>query len=312
MRKTKLVLHRLWQLVPVLLAISVITFMIAQAIPGDPIRVVVGDRAPQSVIDAVRSQYGLDRPLPVQYVLYLRNLIHGDWGPSIVYDVPVLDLIGRRIVPTLYLVVGGVVLTALIGFTLAAVAARRQGRWVDHLLRFGSTFGLAVPVFWLALVLVLIFAIRLRWLPATGFGETMTEHLRHMVLPWTTVVVVMVPILVRNLRASLIDRSDADFVVAERSKGLAERTIFFRHVVPNATLPNLHLMGVIAVYILGISVVVEPIFAIPGVGDMYLSSIVGRDYFLIVGLTLMFAILTTVTTLIVDVLSLVVDPRIQR
>jgi len=311
-RKTKLVLQRLWQLVPVLLAISLITFVLAQAIPGDPIRVVVGDRAPQSVVDQVRSQYGLDRPLAVQYVLYVRNLLQGDWGPSIVYDVPVLGLIADRIVPTLYLVVGGVVLTALIGFAIAALAARRQGRWVDHLVRFASTFGLAVPVFWLALVLVLVFASRLRWLPATGFGETVTEHFRHMVLPWVTVVVVMVPILVRNLRASLIDRSDADFVVAERSKGLPERAIFLRHVVPNAILPNLHLMGVIAVYILGISVVVEPIFAIPGVGDMYLASIIGRDYFLIVGLTLMFAMLTTVTTLIVDVLSLVVDPRIQR
>lgn len=312
MRKTKLVLHRLWQLVPVLLAISLVTFVLAQAIPGDPIRVVIGDRAPQSVIDEVRSQYGLDRPLPVQYVLYVRNLLQGDWGPSIVYDVPVLDLISARMAPTLYLVVGGVVLTALIGFGLAAVAARRQGQLADHLLRFASTLGLAVPVFWLALVLVLVFAIRLGWLPATGFGETVSEHLRHMVLPWTTVVVVMVPILVRNLRASLIDRSDADFVTAERSKGLAERAIFLRHVVPNAILPNLHLMGVITVYILGISVVIEPIFAIPGIGDMYLASIIGRDYFLIVGLTLMFAILTTVTTLTVDVLSLVVDPRIAR
>jgi peptide/nickel transport system permease protein len=169
--KTKLVLHRLWQLVPVLLAISLITFVLAQAIPGDPIRVVVGDRAPQSVIDAVRSQYGLDRPVPVQYVLYVRNLIQGDWGPSIVYDVPVLDLIGARIVPTLYLVLGGVVLTALIGFGLAAVAARRQGRWVDHLLRFTSTFGLAVPAFWLALVLVWVFAVRNRWLPPLASGR---------------------------------------------------------------------------------------------------------------------------------------------
>jgi len=310
-RKTKLVLHRLWQFVPVLLAISLITFLLAQAIPGDPIRLVVGDRAPQSVVDAVRARYGLDEPLPAQYLVYMRNLLQGDWGVSIVYDVPVLDLIGKRIVPTLYLVLGGVALTATIGFGLAAIAARRQGRWPDHVLRFASTFGLAVPVFWLALVLVLLFAIRLRWFPATGFGEGVTAHFRHMVLPWVTVVVVMVPILVRNMRASLIDRGEADFVVAEQSKGLRARTIFFRHVVPNAILPNLHLMGVIAVYILGISVVVEPIFAIPGIGDMYLASILGRDYFVIVGLTLVFAVLTTVTTLIVDVLSLVVDPRIQ-
>ena len=311
MRTTKLVLHRLWQFVPVLIAISLVTFLLAQAIPGDPIRLVVGDRAPQSVVDAVRARYGLDRPVPIQYVVYMGNLFQGDWGVSIVYDVPVLGLIARRIVPTMYLVLGGVLLTAGLGFVLAAVAARRQGRIVDHLVRLAATFGLAVPLFWLALVLVLVFAIRLRWFPATGFGEGLTDHVRHMVLPWITVVVAMVPILVRNLRASLIDRADADFVVAERSKGIAERTIFLRHVVPNAIVPNLHLMGVIAVYILGISIVIEPIFAIPGIGDMYLASIVGRDYFVIVGLTLVFAFLTTTTTLIVDVLSLFVDPRID-
>ncbi len=311
MRKTTLVLHRLWQFVPVLAAISLVTFLLAQAIPGDPIRLVVGDRAPQSVVDAVRARYGLDRPIPVQYVVYMANLLQGDWGVSVIYDVPVLGLIARRIVPTMYLVLGGVALTAGIGFVLAAVAARREGGAVDHVIRLTATLGLAVPLFWLALVLVLVFAIRLRWFPATGFGEGVTDHVRHMVLPWITVVVAMVPILVRNLRATLIDRGDADFVVAERSKGLGERTIFLRHVVPNAILPNLHLMGVIAVYILGISIVIEPIFAIPGIGDMYLASIVGRDYFVIVGLTLVFAFLTTTATLTVDVLSLVVDPRIE-
>jgi peptide/nickel transport system permease protein len=311
-RKTQLVLHRLWQFVPVLIAISLVTFLLAQAIPGDPVRLIVGPRAPESVIESVRTQYGLDRPLPLQYLVYLRNLALGDWGLSIIYDVPVLDLIRERLVATLYLVGGGVVLTAVIAFGLATVAARGQGRWIDHVLRLLATFGLGLPAFWLALVLVLVFAIRLRWLPATGFGDSHADHVRHMVLPWITVVVAMVPILLRNLRATLIEQSDADFVVAERSKGLSERSIFFRHVVPNAILPNLHLMGVIAVYILGISVVIEPIFAIPGVGGMYLASVQGRDYFVIVGLTLVFALLTTAVTLVVDVLTLVVDPRIQR
>lgn len=312
MRKTQLVLHRLWQFVPVLLAISLVTFLLAQAIPGDPVRLIVGPRAPDAVIESVRAQYGLDRPLPLQYLVYLQNLARGDWGTSIIYDVPVLGLIGERLLPTLWLIAGGVVLTAALAFAFAVVAARGQGRWIDHLLRFLATFGLGLPAFWLALVLVLVFAIRLGWLPATGFGESVAEHARHMVLPWVTVVVAMVPILLRNLRATLIEKGDADFVVAERSKGLGERSIFLRHVVPNAILPNLHLMGVIAVYILGISVVIEPIFAIPGLGSMYLASVQGRDYFVIVGLTLVFALLTTTVTLVVDVLTLVVDPRVHR
>jgi peptide/nickel transport system permease protein len=311
MKKTRLVLQRLWQMLPVLLSISVITFVLAQAIPGDPVRLIVGPRAPQSVIDTIRDRYGLDRPIVAQYFVYLGNLVQGDWGISIAFRAPVLELIESRLPATLSLLGGGLILSTLIAVGLAVLAALKRDTWVDQGVRLFSTIGLGLPAFWLGLVLSLLFAVRLGWLPASGFGQGLADNLRHLVLPWVTVAVVMAPILVRNLRATLIEKTEADFVVAERSKGLPERWIFVRHVLPNSILTNLHLLGVVAVYILGISIIIEPIFALPGLGQLFIGAIVSRDYFVIQGLTLVFAILTIVATLAVDVLSLVVDPRIE-
>lgn len=311
MKKTKLVLQRLWQMLPVLISISVITFVIAQAIPGDPVRLIVGPRAPQSVIDAVRDRYGLDRPIVSQYFVYLGNLVQGDWGQSIAFRTPVLSLILSRLVPTLLLLAGGVVLSTAMALVLAVIASVKQDNWIDQLIRLFSTVGLGLPAFWLGLVLSLVFAVRLGLFPASGFGRTPVENLRHLVLPWATIAIVMSPILVRNLRATLIEKAGADFVVSERSKGLPERSIFLRHVLPNSLLTNLHLLGVVAIYVLGITIIIEPIFAIPGLGQLFIGSIISRDYFVIQGLTLVFAVLTILVTLAVDVLSLVVDPRIE-
>ncbi len=310
MKKTQLVLQRLWQMLPVLLGISIVTFILAQAIPGDPVRLIVGPRAPQSVIESVRERYGLDRPILVQYLVYLRNLLRGDWGTSIAFRIPVLDLIASRLPATLLLLLGGLILSTALALLLAIPAALRQDSWVDQGVRLFSTIGLGLPAFWLGLVLSLIFAVRLGWFPASGFGTDLLDNARHLVLPWVTIAVVMAPILVRNLRATLLEKLQADFVVAERSKGLPERWIFLRHVLPNSLLTNLHLLGVVAVYILGIAIIIEPVFAVPGLGQLFISSIVSRDYFVIQGLTMVYAVLTIAATLAVDLLSLVVDPRV--
>jgi peptide/nickel transport system permease protein len=308
--KTRVFADRLWQMLPVLAIISVVTFVLVQAIPGDPVRLLVGPRASQAVVDSVREEYGLDRPIVGQYLVYVQNLFQGDWGRSIAFRAPVLDLILSRMAPTLLLVGGGLVLSSIVAVILAVIAAVRRNTWVDQLIRVISTVGLGLPAFWLGLVLSLIFSVRLGWFPSSGFGDSLGDRLVHLVLPWTTIAVVMFPILVRNLRATLIETSTADFVVAGRSKGLPERYIFFRHVLPNSILTNLHLLGVVAVYILGISIIIEPIFAIPGLGSLFIGSIIGRDYFVIQGLTLVFTLIAIVVTLTVDVLSRVVDPRI--
>lgn len=311
MKKTNLVVQRLWQMLPVLLGVSVIAFALAQAIPGDPIRLILGPRASDATIAALRDRYGLDEPILVQYFVYLGNLLRGDWGQSIAFRTPVLDLILARVVPTAWLVVGGVILSATLALVLAVIASARQDRWPDHGIRVFYTVGLGLPAFWIALMFVLIFGVNLGWLPATGFGQGFLDNLQHLALPWLTVTIVMTPILVRNLRATLLDRNKADFVIAARAKGLPERGVFTRHVLPNSVVPSLHLLGVVAIYVLGISVIIEPIFAMPGLGGLFISSIIGRDYFVIQGLTLVFALFTIVVTLLVDLLTMAIDPRIE-
>lgn len=311
MKKLRLVALRLLQLVPVLIGISLITFVLAQATPGDPVRLLVGQRATEEVIAAVRQQYGLDEPILVQYLVYVENLLQGDWGRSIAFRGPVLDFILSRVTPTLYLVVGGLLFTILPALLLAVIAAYRQDSWIDQFIRIFYTVGLGLPSFWVALVLVLILAVHLDWFPATGFGQTFGERLYHLVLPWTAISTAMTPVLLRNLRSGLLDRLHADFVVSARSKGLPERYIFLRHVLPNSILPSLHLLGVVAVWTLGFAIIIEPIFAIPGLGQLFLRSILGRDYFVMQGLTLVFAMITVLITLAVDLLTLVVDPRVS-
>lgn len=311
MARLKLVLSRVVQIIPVLFGISILTFVLAQLTPGDPVRSLLGPRATPEAIAAAKRRYGLDQPILMQYALYLKNTLRGDLGRSIIYKVPVLELIRARMAPTLYLISGGLLLSVTFALLLAVAASLYPDGLIDNLIRALGTVGLGLPSFWLAIVFVLLFAVRLNWFPASGFGTTFTDHLHHIVLPSVTTALAMTPILVRNLRATLLDKKDSDFVVAGQSKGLPERYIYFRHVFPNSLLPNLHLLGVVVVYIMGSSVIMETVFAIPGLGQLMIAAIIGRDYFVIQGLTLFFALLTTLATLVVDVLSLAIDPRVE-
>ena len=310
MAKARLLLSRALQLVPVLFGISILTFVLAQLTPGDPARTLLGPRASDEAVAALQRRYGLDKPILTQYALYLRNTLRGDLGRSVIYKAPVSSLIMTRMKPTLYLITGGLLLSVALTLLLATVAALYPESPVDGFIRSFGTVGLGLPSFWLAIVFVLLFSVRLNWFPATGFGDTFWSHLHHIALPSVTTALAMTPILVRNLRATLLEQKEADFVVAGRSKGLPARYVFFRHVFPNSVLPNLHLLGVVVVYVMGSSVLMETIFAIPGLGQLMLAAIIGRDYFVVQGLTLFFALLTTLATLTVDVLSLAVDPRV--
>lgn len=311
MQRLKLLLSRLLQMIPVLLGISILTFVLAQLTPGDPTRALLGPRASQEAMEAVRTRYGLDKPILVQYGVYLKNTVQGDMGRSIMFRTPVFELIRSRMAPTLYLIAGGLLLSVTMTLFLATAAAMNPNGWIDQLIRIFGTVGLGLPSFWLAIVFILFFSVHLNWFPATGFGDTFLEHVHSIILPSVTTALAMTPILVRNLRATLLDKSEAEFVIAGRSKGLPDRNIFFRHVYPNSLLPNLHLLGVVVIYIMGGSVIMETIFNIPGLGQLFIAAIIGRDYFVVQGLTLFFAVLTIATMLIVDILSLLVDPRVE-
>jgi peptide/nickel transport system permease protein len=311
MKKIRLLLQRLYQVVPTLIGLSIVTFILLRATPGDPARLVLGPRATEASLVAFRARHALDQPLPEQYLTYLRNLVQGDWGQSIVFRMPALELIESRMEPTFYLLVAGLVVSLIPTLLLALLATARPNGWIDHTIRFFNIIGLGLPSFWLAIVLSLIFGVTLRWFPVSGFGDTLSERLHHIVLPSLTVAIAIIPILVRNLRATILEKQAADFVTAGHAKGLPKRYLFSRHILPNSILPSLNLLGVIVVYVLGISVIIEPIFAIPGLGQLFITSIVSRDYFVIQGLTLIFALITMGATLVVDIISMIIDPRIE-
>lgn len=304
-------LQRLTQLLPVLLGISVICFALLQMIPGDPARIILGSRASPEAVAAMRDRLGLDQPALQQYLTYMSKVIRGDFGESISYKVPVSKLILEHAPVTGFLAVYVIALAVPIALILGMLAARYRGTWVDHLIRMLSVLGMTMPVFWLAILMLRLFSIDLGWFPVSGYGQGFLGHLHHLFLPAVSISIWMIPVLVRNLRASIVQQSVADYVLAGRTKGLTERHIFTHHILKNASLPTLNLFGVLVAYLIGGTVIVELVYALPGLGLLMFNAILGRDYPIIQGLTLFYALATVVITLVTDILSGLIDPRVK-
>ncbi len=311
MERFKFILTRPIQLIPVLFGVSVISFIMVHSIPGDPVRILLGTRATAEVIAKVRAQYGLDEPLWVQYLLFLKNLAQGEFGRSIIFKTPVLDLVGTRIAPTVFLLAYGVLLAVLLALSLAVLSATRRGGLTDYVIRLYSTAGLGLPTFWLGIVLLILFSLRLGLFPVSGWGEGFLGHLHHLFLPALSIAIALSPILIRNLRASLIVEMESDHVVAARSRGVPEARIFARHVLPNALIPTVTLLGVNIGWLIGGTVVVEQVFSVPGLGSLMVSSIFARDYLVVQAITLTFAAAVILTNFVVDIVIVVLDPRIS-
>lgn len=299
------------QLLPVLVGISVIAFLLLKLSPGDPVRMLLGDRATEEAIAAVRERYGLDEPLLQQYLVYMKNLLAGDLGQSIRYRVPVEQLILEYLPRTLLLLGYVLALTLPTTIILAIIAARHQGRWPDQVIRAFSVLGMTVPVFWLGIMLSRFFGVELGWFPVSGYGSGFIEHLYHLFLPALSTAVWFVPILLRNLRAAIIEQMEADYVVGSRSKGMPERYIFLRQILMNSLLPTLHLLGVMVAALIGGTVIVEIVYAVPGLGSLMISSVIARDYAVVQGLTLYYAFGTILVTLAIDILTTLIDPRVE-
>ena len=308
----RLILERLKQLIPALLGVALVTFLLVYMIPGDPVTLLAGDRASPETIAAIKARYGLDQPVGVQLLYYLKNVAMGDLGQSLRFRVPVTDLILQHLWPTLLLMLLTIIITIPCAIFLATVAARHQDRAIDHIIRAFSVAGIAIPVFWVGIVLARLLAVQLGWFPVAGFGEGFVDNVYHLILPSMTLALGIIPVLSRNLRASLLEQMEADFVIAARSKGVPENYIFTRYVFMNALVPNLQLFGVIIAFLFGGTIVVEKVFAIPGIGQLLITSILGRDYYVVLGLTFFFAIFTMLVMLIVDLLSMLIDPRLRN
>ncbi|HWA47923.1 MAG TPA: ABC transporter permease [Dongiaceae bacterium] len=311
MHRYSFVLTRPLQLVPVLFGISVLSFFLVKSIPGDPVRLLLGTKATPEAVARIRAQYGLDDSLLAQYLAFLKNLGAGEMGHSILYKMPVLPLIADRVMPTLLLVFGSVLLTLLIAIPLASVAALRRGGATDHAIRVVTTAGLGFPPFWLGIMLIILFSVTLGMFPVAGYGEDALDKLHHMILPCLTVALAMSAVMTRNLRASMIQELASDHATAARAKGLPESWVFRRHVLPNSLIPTINLLAINVGWLIGGSVVVETVFSLPGMGQLLVRAIFTRDYMVVQGVTLVFACATVVLNFLADVLTVAVDPRVK-
>jgi peptide/nickel transport system permease protein len=303
---------RLTQLLPVLFGISIVSFALIQLTPGDPARMILGPRATDAAVEAVRERMGLNEPVLQRYASYMLRTVQGDLGESLRYQQPVSELVAESLPVTGFLALYSIVLTIPLTLLLGIVSARNRGRLVDQVIRMVSVLGIAMPVFWLAILMLKLFSVDLGWFPVSGFGSGFFGHLKHLFLPAVSIAIYLVPVLVRNLRAAILEEMNADYVVASRSKGLPEAYIFRRHILKNASLPTLNLFGVLVTWLIGGTVIVELVYAIPGLGTLMFNSILARDYTVIQGLTLFYAFATVIITLATDVLSALIDPRIEK
>lgn len=310
---TRFILRRLLQGIPVLFLISAIVFGVVAMIPGDPAMVILGQGATPENLAAVRERLGLDQPLPVRYAAWLGLVFSGDLGTSILSRQPVADLIGRALPITLYLSVLALALAVAISVPAGTIAALRRNTWADLLFTAWAFLGVSVPGFWLAMMLVYLFGVRLQWVPLEGYvapGADLSASLRTMALPAFTLGVFLSGPLTRYLRSSVLETASQEFVVVARAKGLTERVVIGRHVLRTSLLPFVTMLGLQVGYLLGGAVVIENVFALPGIGDLAVSAIGNRDYPVIQGVVLVVATGVVATNILVDVLYAVLDPRI--
>jgi peptide/nickel transport system permease protein len=312
---TGYIARRLLQLLPVLLIASAGIWGMVYAVPGSPVGAIVGENATQEQIDATIERLGLDQPVLVQYWSWLSSALVGDFGESIQSRDPVLGLIVDRIPATLQLGLAATLIGLIIGVPVAIISALKPGTWIDRMLSGWSALALGVPTFWLGILLILLFAVELRWLPsASGYvpiWESPTAAFRNVFLPALTLGTYVSGIFARFLRAALVAELKADYVRTARSKGLKERDVIGRHVLRNALLPFVTIVGLVMASFIGGTVVTEAVFTYPGLGRLLIQAIGTRDYPLIQGCILFILVIYVTINVMVDVLYAYIDPRID-
>ncbi len=311
MASLQYIFKRLLLMIPTFFLVMVIIFLLVRFLPGDPAIAIAGDRASDADLEAIRNRLGLNEPMLVQFWLFISNTLQGDLGRSILMRAPVTDVIFERFPTTGFLTLYAVVLSLLIAGPLAFVAALNRGNSWDAAIRTVFQVGLSMPVFYIGLILLTFLAAQLRWFPVGGYGETFFVRLHHLFLPAMTVALYTSAIIMRNLRSSIIEVLDAEYVQFSRAKGLSNRIILGRHVLRNAMISTVTLLGLSIGSMMSGTLVTETVFAVPGMGRLMLEAIFARDYPLIQGLTLTFAVLVSVVFLLTDLFQSWLDPRMR-
>ncbi len=304
-------LRRLLRMIPVILGMTIIVFFMIHLVPGDPARTLLGPRAPAEAIEAFNLRWGFDRPLHEQFLSFLGGLIQGDLGTSMSYNVPTTELVTGRFTPTLLLLGISALFAMVISLPLAVVAALREERAPDHVVRVIPMVGLGLPAFWVGILLLTFVALRVEWLPVGGYGATWPDRLIAMILPGLTVAIGIAPFTIRSLRSSLIEVMEADYIATARAKGLAGVRVLWAHGLRNAVIPTVTVLGVNLGWLVGNTLIVEKVFALPGLGALMIDAVLERDFAVVQGLALIFGLLVVLVNLLADVVRASLDPRVQ-
>lgn len=307
------ILKRLLLAIPTLLIVALIVFFLVRLIPGDPAQVMLGEGASPAAIASLHAKLGLDKPVPVQFVTWLGHALRGDLGNSSITGQPVGALILSRFQLTAIVVLISVAFATLIAISFGMIAAWKRDSRIDLAVMGAASLVLAVPSFWLGLMLLLLFGVTLHWLPVVGyvpFSESPTGAILYLILPIVTLTISESGVLTRMMRSSAIDVLRLDYVTHARAKGLSERAVLARHVFPNAFAPTLTLVGLTLGRLFGGIVVIETVFTLPGLGRLMVDSVLSRDYPVVQGCLLFTAVLYVLVNLIVDLLYPLFDPRV--
>ncbi|MDO8250102.1 MAG: ABC transporter permease [Rhodoferax sp.] len=298
----------------VLVIVAVLVFLLTRLASGDPMALLLGDQATAADIAKARMQYGLDKPLPAQFVLWVGELLQGNLGQSIFLQRPVAQALLERAEPTLFLALFAVAIAALIGIPCGMAAAIWRGRAADQVLSGVAMLGASIPSFWMGLILIQFFAVHLGWFPASGYGDPgmgLGQRLYHLALPAMVLGLLNSALIIRFTRASMLDILGEDFVRTARAKGLPERVVMVNHVLRNALVPIITVLGLTTALMIGGTVVTETVFNLPGVGNLVVRAVLRRDYPVIQGTLLVIAGIYVLINLVIDLLYTLVDPRIR-
>jgi peptide/nickel transport system permease protein len=309
--------RRILMLIPLLLGLSLIMFTLIQAAPGDPVLAMMGEQAASNpeYVEQTRKNLGLDRPLPVQYLRWVGNLVQGDFGTAYTFNrTPVLELIGDRFWSTVQLQGISLLLGLLIALPVGIISAMKQYSAIDNVVTVGSFLGLALPNFWLALLLQLWVAVELGWLPVLSSGQSRAdwpEKIRYFILPVIVLTLPNIAYFARFMRSAMLEVINQDYMTVARAKGLSGRSILYGHAMRNAMIPMITVVGLQLPRIIGGAVIIEQIFAWPGIGDLVWKAITQRDYPVILGVTMIIGVAVMVVNIITDFIYVLVDPRVS-
>ncbi|MBW1689979.1 MAG: ABC transporter permease [Deltaproteobacteria bacterium] len=307
-------IRRLLILIPTFLGITLVVFATMKLIPGDPIIALLQDNYTEELAAELRSKLGLDRPLPIQYAIWLRDLVSGDWGTSIISKEPVRDEILRRLPVTIELLTLALFFALLISIPIGIISAKRRNTLIDYSAMSFAMLGISLPEFFLGALFLLFFALGLQWFPATGyvpFFEDPVNNLRHLVLPALTLGMTRAALIARLVRNSMLEVIRQDYIDTARAKGLSEFVVINKHALKNALIPTVTVVGLQIGYLIGGAIIVESLFAIPGIGSFGIDGILQRDYPMVQAFTVVAASGFIISNLVVDIVYTFLDPRIR-